>query len=135
MSKGFGTPPSSPLSPSMKKLKWSVIKEFEKLEDPRIKREPKHLLIDIVTIAILATLCGSDSMVAVETYGKRKREWLETFLELPYGIPSHDTFSRVFALIDPQQFHECFLAWVQLYYRQAGYQSDQYRWQNGERFI
>ncbi len=79
MSKGFGTPPSSPLSPSMKKLKWSVIKEFEKLEDPRIKREPKHLLIDIVTIAILATLCGADSMVAVETYGQRKRKWVRLF--------------------------------------------------------
>ncbi len=80
------------------------------MDDPRVKREPKHLLSDIVTIAILATLCGADSMVAVETYGKRKREWLETFLELPYGIPSHDTFSRVFALIDPQQFYECFKA-------------------------
>ena len=112
MSKGFGPLPLSPLSPRIKKLKRSVIKEFERLEDPRVKREPKHLLIDIVTIAILATLCGADTMVAVETYGKRKREWLETFLQLPYGIPSHDTFSRVFALIDPQQFHECFLAWV-----------------------
>jgi hypothetical protein len=67
MSKGFGPPPPSPLSRSIKKLKWSVIKEFERLEDPRVKREPKHLLIDIVTIAILATLCGADTMVAVET--------------------------------------------------------------------
>jgi len=50
--------------------------------------------------------------VAIETYGKRKQEWLETFLELPHGIPSHDTFSRVLAMIDPQQLHECFLAWV-----------------------
>jgi len=67
MSKGFGPPPPSPLSRSIKKLKWSVIKEFERLEDPRVKREPKHSLIDIVTIAILATLCGADTMVAVET--------------------------------------------------------------------
>jgi hypothetical protein len=67
MSKGFGPLPPSPLSRSIKKLKWSVIKEFERLEDPRVKREPKHLLIDIVTIAILATLCGADTMVAVET--------------------------------------------------------------------
>ena len=52
-------------------------------------------------------------MVAVETYGKGKRKWLEMFLELPHGIPSHDTFSRVFALIDPEQLHECFLSWVQ----------------------
>ncbi len=84
----------SRISPSIKKLKRSVIKEFERLEDPRVKREPKHLLSDLVTIAILATLCGADTMVAVETYGKRKREWLETFLELPHGIPSHDTFSE-----------------------------------------
>lgn len=82
------------------------------MEDPRVKREPKHLLVNIVTIAILAVLSGADNMVAVETYGNAKRQWLETFLELPHGIPSHDTFSRVFALIDPQQFHEGFLSWV-----------------------
>ena len=52
-----------------------MIKKFEALDDPRVKREPKHLLIDIVIIAVLATLCGADSMVAVETYGKRKRKW------------------------------------------------------------
>ena len=113
MSKGFAAPTSSPPSATIKKLKRSVMKQFEALDDPRVKREPKHLLVDILTIAILAVLSGADNMVAVETYGKAKQQWLETFLELPHGIPSHDTFSRVFALIDPQQLHECFLNWVQ----------------------
>ena len=113
MSKGFGTPTSSPPSATIKKLKRSVVKQFEALDDPRVKREPKHLLVDILAISILAVLSGADNMVAVETYGKAKQQWLETFLELPHGIPSHDTFSRVLALIDPQQLHECFLNWVQ----------------------
>jgi predicted transposase YbfD/YdcC len=115
MSKGFGASTSSPPSATIKKLKRSLIREFEALEDPRVKREPKHLLLDIVTIAILAVLSGADNMVAVETYGNAKRQWLETFLELPHGIPSHDTFSRVFALIDPQQLHQGFLGWVRLF--------------------
>ncbi|MDJ0706661.1 MAG: transposase family protein, partial [Leptolyngbyaceae cyanobacterium MO_188.B28] len=65
------------------------------MEDPRVKRKPDHLLIDIIAIAILAVISGADNMVAVETYGKAKQPWLKTFLELPNGIPSHDTFSRV----------------------------------------
>ena len=112
MSKGFAKVVKPNPPQIIKKLKRSVLEEFERLEDPRIKREPKHLLIDIVAIVILATLSGADNMVAVETYGKGKQEWLETFLELPHGIPSHDTFSRVLALIDPQQMQECFLSWV-----------------------
>ena len=87
----------SPLSPSIKKLKRSVIKEFERLEDPRVKREPKHLLSDIVTIAILATLCGADSMVAVETYGKRKREWERDV----FGVaPRHSLTRYLFDSLD-----------------------------------
>ena len=113
MSKGFGTSTSSPPSPTAKKLKRIIIKQFEALEDPRVKRKPDHLLIDIIAIAMLAVISGADSMVAVETYGKAKQSWLETFLELPNGIPSHDTFSRVLALIDPQQLHERFLSWVE----------------------
>lgn len=77
-----------------------------------MKRKPEHLLRDIVAIAILAILAGADDMVAIETYGKAKQDWLETFLELPHGIPSHDTFSRVLGLLDPQQLQECFLSWV-----------------------
>ena len=89
MSKGFAEVVKSNPPQIIKKLKRSVLQEFERLEDPRIKREPKHLLIDIVAIVILATLSGADNMVAVETYGKGKQEWLETFLELPYSKPNY----------------------------------------------
>jgi hypothetical protein len=97
MSKGFGTPASVPPSATIKKLKRSLIEQFESLADPRV-RQPEHLLLDIVAIAILAVIAGADDMVAVETYGKAKAAWLKTFLALPNGIPSHDTFSRVLAL-------------------------------------
>jgi len=82
------------------------------LKDPRIERSKEHLLKDIIAIAILAVLSGADGWVAIEAYGNAKYEWLKSFLELPNGIPSHDTFSRVFARIEPQQFQECFLSWV-----------------------
>ncbi len=72
----------------------------------------RHKLIDILTIAICAVICGADSWVAIETYGCAKSEWLKTFLELPNGIPSHDTFARVFAQLNPQQFQSCFLNWM-----------------------
>jgi hypothetical protein len=90
----------SPPSSTIKKLKRSLHQQFESLEDPRV-RQPEHLLLDIVAIAILAVISGADDMVAVETYGKAKAAWLKTFLALPNGIPSHDTFSRVLALIEP----------------------------------
>jgi predicted transposase YbfD/YdcC len=112
MSKGFGTPASVPPRATINKLKRSLHEQFESLEDPRV-RQPEHLLLDIVTIAILAVISGADDMVAVETYGKAKVAWLQTFLALPNGIPSHDTFSRVLALISPQSLQECFLKWVQ----------------------
>ena len=66
----------------------------------------------IITIAILAVLSGADGFVALETYGKTKQAWLETFLDLPHGIPSHDTFGRVFSLLDPQELRNSFLSWV-----------------------
>ena len=92
----------------MKRFSSKLLDEIRHIDDPRTQREPNHLLIDIVTIAILATLAGADNMTAVETYGKAKGAWLSTFLELPNGIPSHDTFSRVFNLIDPEQFNRFF---------------------------
>jgi len=82
------------------------------MEDPRIDRTKRHKLIDILTIAICAVICGADSWVAIELYGCTKYEWLKTFLELPNGIPSHDTFARVFALINPQKFQSCFVNWM-----------------------
>jgi len=93
-------------------LNVSFLNHFEPLTDPRIERSKEHLLIDIVAIAILAVISGADGWGAIELYGKAKYEWLKGFLELPNGIPSHDTFSRVFARIEPKQFQECFLSWV-----------------------
>ncbi len=66
----------------------------------------------IVTIAILAVIAGADGFVAIETYGKAKQKWLETFLDLPHGIPSHDTFGRVFGLLESEQLERSFLSWV-----------------------
>jgi predicted transposase YbfD/YdcC len=92
--------------------KITIADHFKDLEDKRVERTKRHKLIDIVTIAICAVICGVDSWVLMEAYGKKKEEWLKQFLELPNGIPSHDTFARVFARIDPQQFQNCFLSWI-----------------------
>ena len=92
--------------------KITIVDHFKDLEDKRVERTKRHKLIDIVTIAICAVICGVDSWVLMEAYGKKKEKWLKQFLELPNGIPSHDTFARVFARIDPQQFHNCFLSWI-----------------------
>lgn len=85
---------------------------FATLQDPRIERTKRHQLLAIITIALCAVICGADTWVDVEEFGHAKRAWLETFLELPNGIPSHDTFGRVFARLDPEQFQACFLSWV-----------------------
>jgi hypothetical protein len=98
--------------PSMNILNASFLEHFANLNDPRIERSKEHLLKDIIAIAILAIISGADGWVAIEAYGNAKYEWLKSFLELPNGIPSHDTFSRVFARIEPQQFQEGFLSWV-----------------------
>lgn len=94
------------------KPKITISDYFTNLSDPRVERTKQHLLIDIITIAICAVICGADTWVSIETYGIAKKQWLKQFLELPNGIPSHDTFARVFARIDPQQFQECFLHWI-----------------------
>ena len=86
---------------------------FDALEDPRIERRKRHKLLDIVAIAICATICGADSWVHVEMFGRSKEEWFRTFLELPGGIPSHDTFGQVFSRLDPEQFQSCFMDWTQ----------------------
>jgi predicted transposase YbfD/YdcC len=86
---------------------------FATIDDPRIDRTKDHALLDIILITLCAVICGADGWVDVEEFGKAKRDWLATFLALPNGIPSHDTFGRVFARIDPQQFQHSFLQWVQ----------------------
>ena len=92
--------------------KITLIDHFEKLTDPRVERTKDHKLIDLIVIALCAMICGADNFVAMETYGNSKYEWLKQFLELENGIPSHDTFARVFARIDPDEFEQCFRDWV-----------------------
>ena len=91
----------------------SVMDHFQDLEDPRIERSKRHGLLDILTIAICAVICGADSWVYVEMFGKSKEEWFRSFLDLPNGIPSHDTFGDVFSRLDPDRFQECFMEWSQ----------------------
>ena len=90
-----------------------IEEHFGKVQDPRIERGKEHKLIDIISIAICAVVCGAEGWVDIENFGKSKISWLKTFLELPNGIPSHDTFGRVFSLIDPEEFQESFQNWVQ----------------------
>ena len=90
----------------------SIESHFANLTDPRIDRTKKHKLLDIIVIAICATICGADGFVAVQAFGKAKFDWFATFLQLPFGIPSHDTFGRVFAALDPKQFQHCFFSWT-----------------------
>jgi predicted transposase YbfD/YdcC len=91
----------------------SIVEHFRTLEDPRIERTKKHNLLDILVIALCTLLTGGEGVQDMELFGKSKRAWLQTFLALPHGIPSHDTFGRVFARLHPQRFQECFLAWTQ----------------------
>jgi hypothetical protein len=81
---------------------------FATLADPRVERTKGHQLRAIITIALGAVMCGADTWVDVEEFGQAKRTWLETFLDLPNGIASHDTFGRVFARLDPEQGHRVF---------------------------
>lgn len=94
------------------KLGKTIVEHFSSLKDPRIDRTKRHELMEILIIAICAVICGADTWVDIESYGKEKQEWLQQFLSLPHGIPSHDTFARVFARLDPEAFRQCFLRWI-----------------------
>ncbi len=90
----------------------ALTQHFAALEDPRVERTRLHSLETIVTIAICAVICGAETWDEIAEFGEAKADWLATFLDLPHGIPSHDTFNRVFAALDPVQFRACFLRWM-----------------------
>jgi hypothetical protein len=90
----------------------SIVTYFGAVEDPRSEQGQLHPISSIITIAISAVICGADSFVAVERWGKAKFEWLSTFLDLPHGIPSHDTFTRVFCILNPKVLQLIFLGFL-----------------------
>jgi predicted transposase YbfD/YdcC len=98
----------------MSKSAMATLKDhFSQLNDPRAQHSIEHLLIDIVLMTMCAVICGAETWVDIENYGLAKQGWLQKFLELPNGIPSHDTLARVFARLRPEQLQQCFLNWVQ----------------------
>jgi predicted transposase YbfD/YdcC len=96
------------------KLANNLLDHFSDIKDPRIQNHNfRHNLSDIFIITLLATICGADGWVEIERFGIAKQEWLSTFLQLPHGIPSHDTFGRVFSILNPSVFETCFSAWIE----------------------
>ena len=93
---------------------------FRDLKDPRIAASCDHLLLDILAITVLAVICGADDWTDLETFGRLRRDWLSTFLALPNGIPSHDTFRRVLGLLDRRQFASCLFQWTQALHEATG---------------
>jgi len=91
----------------------SLLEHFADLTDPRVDRTKLHQLLDVLVVAMCATICGAEGWEDFAEFGKAKQEWFETFLELPNGIPSPDTFRRVLQRLDPQEFEACFMRWVQ----------------------
>lgn len=94
-------------------IQQSLVEQLAEIKDPRVERTKKHQLTDILVIAILAIIAGAQGWEDIENYGISKQTWLEEFLALPNGIPSDDTFRRVFELIDPEALNRCFLKWVE----------------------
>jgi predicted transposase YbfD/YdcC len=97
-----------------------LLRIFGDVEDPRVERTKLHLLPDILVITLCAVICGADTWMEIELFGQAKLDWLRTFLALPHGIPSHDTFGRVFARLNPEQLERCFVAWMQALAQASG---------------
>ncbi|MFZ3328013.1 MAG: ISAs1 family transposase [Methylocella sp.] len=98
----------------------AIRKYFRKPRDPRVRRRRRHLLLDIIAITICAAIGGCDDWQRVETFARGRHEWLRTFLRLPEGVPSHDTFERVFDRLDPEEFQACFRDWMRALHEALG---------------
>ena len=90
----------------------SLSEHFAVLEDPRDEGKRRHLLIDVIVMCIVAVLCGADGWVQIEAFGKAREGWFRRFLQLPFGIPSHDTLGRIFSVLSAQAFEACFREWA-----------------------
>ena len=89
-----------------------LLAHFSKMPDPRTPRGVRHKLIDVVSISILAVICGANTYSQIHQYALSQQEWLSNFLELPSGVPSQDTFERIFAVLNPDVWQTRFLAWT-----------------------
>ena len=98
----------------------SMAECFSQIEDPRSEKARLHELVDILTLAVLAVIAGAEGWEVIEEFGKQKRDWLERFLRLPGGVPSHDTISRVFRQIKPSAFQEGFTRWIESLHSELG---------------
>ena len=93
-------------------IEVSIKEHFSSIHDPRILLKTHHLLVEIIVITLCAVIAGADDWVEIAEFGRQKEQWFKTFLALPGGIPSHDTFGRVFSLLDPEEFSKCFISWI-----------------------
>lgn len=93
-------------------LQGVFVEVFSKLKDPRVERTKKHLFLEVIGLALFATLAGAQCFTEMEDFCKHHRQWLKNYFQLPYGVPSHDTFRRVFSAIDSAAFQACFFEWI-----------------------
>src|SRR6185437_1340990 len=97
----------------LKHHRLSLIEHLQEIPDSRIKGRCDHELVDVLVIALCCLLCGGETFNDMEDFGRAKRRWFKTFLDLRHGIPRHDTFNRVFAALKPGAFLDCFMRWTQ----------------------
>lgn len=93
-------------------MSLSLIEAFSSIEDPRVERHKRHKLIDIIVLTICAVVSGSDGWESIEEFGKNKLDWLQQWIELENGIPSHDCIARVISRLQPTEMSQCFTEWV-----------------------